>query len=70
MKPRTVLIIIFVVIVAIFAWDVSLYMDNTPRNSITQVIIDLTKVSPLVPAFVGFFFGFMTAHLFDTGRQK
>ena len=48
--------------IAILIWDVWLYSDEIPRNSITQVIIDLTAKSPMTPALIGFFTGLLFGH--------
>lgn len=68
MKPETVLGIfagIFALtVIGIMSWDWTLYRDNTPRNSITQAIIDVSKKFPLLAWAIGFLFGFLTAHFY------
>ena len=60
-------IFIFVLIAAV---DIYLYSDNIERNSITQVVIDATEKTPLVPWAVGFIMGALTFHFFDSYKQK
>jgi len=69
MTKKLVLLICFLIFAAVMAWDASLYMDAIPGNSITQVVVELSSKSKLVPAFIGFFFGFLMAHFFDDSRQ-
>lgn len=65
MAKPTVRIIIVTVFIAVLGFDAYLYSDNIPGNSISQVIIEASDKSKLVPAFVGFLFGFLTSHFFD-----
>lgn len=69
MKPKQVAISIVTIFAAIIGYDVWLYSDGIPGNSISQVIIELSGVSPLVPWFVGFLFGALTMHFFDTYKE-
>jgi len=50
--------------IAIIAWDVYLYRDKIPGNSITQVIIKLSKDKPIIPAAIGAEMGFLFGHWF------
>jgi hypothetical protein len=65
-KPKQVAISIVVIFVCIIGFDIWLYSDEVPGNSISQVIIDASTVSPLVPWFIGLLMGFTSAHFFDT----
>jgi len=69
MKPKQVAISIVLIFAAIIAYDIWLYSDGVPGNSISQVIIDLSAISPLVPAFIGFLCGFLFAHFWDTYKE-
>ena len=64
MTPALVALICAGIFVAILIWDAFLYSDKVERNSISQVVIDLTKRSPLVPWAIGFMMGFLTAHFY------
>lgn len=65
MAPTAVALICTLIFLAIIVWDLYLYLDGKPRNSISQVVIDLTKKTPLVPWAIGFLFGALTMHFFD-----
>lgn len=65
MAPTAVALICTLIFLAIIVWDLYLYLDGKPRNSISQVVIDLTKKSPLVPWAIGFLMGGLTLHFFD-----
>lgn len=69
MKPKQVAISIVVIFVCIIGFDIWLYSDGVPGNSISQVIIAAAEKSPLVPWFVGFLFGALTMHFFDTYKE-
>ena len=69
MKPKYVWLFIAGFILAVFVFDVYLYSDGVPGNSITQVIITASGVSNLVPWAVGFLMGFLAAHFFDTYQE-
>lgn len=58
------------VFMAIIAWDVWLYLDGVPGNSISQVIISGAEDYPIVAWAVGFLMGFLTAHWFDPKAQE
>lgn len=58
------------IFVAIFVWDVWLYTDDIPDNSISQVIISATAASPLVAWFVGLIMGGLSVHWFETPKGK
>jgi len=65
MKTGLVAFISFVVIpIAILTWDWFLYGDKIPRNSISQVVIDLSSKYPMVPFSIGFGMGLLSAHWF------
>lgn len=70
MSKKLVAITIVAIFVGILVWDAFLYSDDVARNSITQVIIDLSKQSALVPWFFGMVMGFLGAHLFDSSEQE
>lgn len=69
MKPKQVAISILLIFFAIIAFDVWLYSDGVPGNSITQVIIAYSELSPLLPFFIGFLMGFLAAHFFDSYKE-
>jgi len=69
MSKTLVFVICCCIFAAILGWDASLYMDAVPGNSITQVVVELSSKSKLIPAFIGFFFGFLMAHFFDDSKQ-
>lgn len=62
MTPTIVAILCVLIGLIILVWDAFLYLDNRERNSISQVVIDLTKKSPLVPALIGFAVGLLFGH--------
>jgi hypothetical protein len=69
---RTLVAIIALGIIpaAIIGFDIWLYIDNVPGNSISQVIIWLTSFSPLVPFMFGFFMGALIVHWFEAYFYK
>lgn len=69
MSAKAVWVGIAALLIGITAWDVYLYVDGIPGNSISQVIIDAASVSSLVPFFVGFLFGALGLHWFDSYRE-
>lgn len=69
MKPKQVLMSIIFIFVAIIGYDIYLYSDGISGNSISQVIIAAAEKSPLVPWFVGFLFGALTMHFFDSYKE-
>lgn len=69
MTSKQVAISIIVIFLAIIGYDVWLYSDGIPGNSISQVIIDLSAVSPLVPWLIGFIMGGLTFHFFDSYKE-
>ncbi len=70
MKPKYVALLCILIFISIIGWDVALYSDSTPKNSITQVVVELSKEWPIIPAAIGFFMGALFIHLFDTTNQK
>lgn len=68
-KKSKVLIGIIVIFLTIIGWDVYLYMDGVAGNSISQVIIELSEKSMLVPWFIGLLMGFLGAHFFDNYKE-
>lgn len=62
MTPTMVAAVCFLIFVLILVWDAWLYADKTDRNSISQVIIDVSGRLPIVPALIGFFVGLMFGH--------
>ena len=62
MTPTLVALTCGVIFVAIIVWDVYLYLDGRPRNSISQVVIDLSKKNQTLPWFVGFLMGWCVGH--------
>lgn len=69
MSKNLVLLTCLCAFLGVMAWDASLYLDAVPGNSITQVVVELSSKSKLVPAFIGFLFGFLMAHFFDDSKQ-
>lgn len=68
MNPSSVAFVciggIFLILLAICLWDSWLYTDKIERNSITQVTIDYSKKYPIIAWSIGFFMGFLSAHLY------
>lgn len=62
-------VVIIGVFTGILAFDAYLYLDSIPRNSISQVIIDASAKSALLPWFIGLVMGFLGAHWFDNYKQ-
>ena len=62
MTPSLVLFVCVLITAAILCWDYYLYHDKEDRNSISQVVIDLSRKSPMVPALIGFFIGLLFGH--------
>jgi len=61
MNPQLLTFIIFITWLAILLiWDLYLYLDSKPRNSITQVTIDYSKKYPIIP----FLWGFLIGHFY------
>lgn len=50
--------------VGIIGWDVWLYFDEVPGNTISQILISGSEASPYVPLGLGLFIGWFVAHLF------
>lgn len=65
MKKKFVYIFIGVIFLLVVLFDIYLYSDGVPGNSITQVIIEASKASMLVPWGIGLLMGFLGAHFFD-----
>lgn len=70
MKPNTVALTIVAITLTIVAWDVYLYMDSIDRNSISQVIIDATEATALVPWVIGLLMGGLAVHWFEARPVK
>lgn len=70
MKKAYVWAFIFLIIAVIAGFDVYLYNDGMPGNSITQVIVAAIKANPLFAGLVGFIFGGLFFHFFDTKNQS
>lgn len=62
MSPSTVTLTCGVIFVAIIVWDVYLYLDGRPRNSISQVVIDLSKKNQTLPWLIGLIMGWCVGH--------
>lgn len=69
MKTKYVWLFIFAIIACIAGFDVMLYSDDVIGNSITQVLIAFIGSSPLAAGGVGFIFGALFFHLFDTKKE-
>lgn len=65
MTPQLVLKICGCIFFAILVWDLYLDLDGRKRNTISQAIIDKSKVKPLLPWFIGFVMGALTFHWFE-----
>ena len=50
-------VLIVVVTIAILAFDLYLYRDKYPGNTISQVIIKRTKSRPIIPFLCGLLMG-------------
>lgn len=70
MAIKWVWVFCFSVFFLVIGMDIYLYNDDIERNAITQVVIDATKQSSLVPFFIGFFMGGLGIHFFDNHTQK
>lgn len=68
MNTRYVWLFIAATFLIIVVFDIYLYSDGVPGNSISQVIIDAAKF-PLVPFFVGFLMGGLALHWVDTYKE-
>lgn len=66
LSKKQVLIGSGLVFVGIIGFDVYLYSDGTPGNSISQAIIYYSREVLLIPWFIGFLMGFLAAHFFDS----
>lgn len=69
MRTKTVGIIIIATFALILGFDAYLYSDGIPGNSISQVIIEWSDKSALVPWFVGLLMGFLGGHFFDSYKE-
>lgn len=69
MSKTKILYLILAVFVFILGFDVYLYSDGVPGNSISQVIIYYSQKSLLLPWFVGLVMGFLGAHFFDNYKE-
>ena len=70
MTTKYVWIFIFVIFFLVIGMDVYLYNDDIERNAITQVVMDASNLSHLVPFFIGCFMGGLGVHFFDNYTQK
>lgn len=70
MSKRKVLIIIILIPVLILIWDAMLYGDTLAGNSITQVIREIVGSSTLAAGALGFAFGGLFFHFFDSTEQR
>jgi hypothetical protein len=50
-------IVVAVIAIGALLWDIWLYADKHPGNSITQVVIARSKQYPIIPFALGFLFG-------------
>lgn len=64
MTPTLVALTCALIFLAIIVWDVYLYLDGRPRNSISQVVIDNSKKYPMLPWGIGFLMGWLTGHFY------
>lgn len=62
MSPILVAVSCLCIFICIIIWDIILYADKTARNSISQVVIDLSKKNQTLPWFVGFLMGWCVGH--------
>lgn len=62
MTPTLVAITCGLIFLAIVVWDVYLYLDGRPRNSISQVVIDNSKKYPMLPWAIGLVMGLLAGH--------
>lgn len=69
MKINTILLIIVGVFVAILGFDIYLYSDGVPGNSISQVIIHYSEKSMMLPWFIGLVMGLLASHFFDNYKE-
>lgn len=65
MSRSCVWVFILFIFALVIGVDIYLYTDSIDRNSISQVIIDGTKTSPLVAWFVGLIMGGLAVHWFE-----
>lgn len=70
MTTKYVGLFILFTFLAIVGFDIYLYTDDISRNSISQVIIDMTAQSPLVAWFVGLLMGGLAVHWFEEPRRE
>lgn len=70
MTTKWVWVFIFFIFFLVIGVDIYLYNDDIPRNAITQVTIDASYQSHLVPFFVGFLMGALAIHFFDNHTQR
>jgi len=57
------------IFIGILIFDLCLYLDGVPGNSVTQTIIYYSGKTALVPFFIGFLMGFLGAHFFDNYKE-
>jgi hypothetical protein len=57
MESGAVEIIIVVATILILVWDLYLYIDKYPDNTISQIIIKRTKSRPIIPFLCGLLMG-------------
>lgn len=70
MTTKWVWVFCFFIFFLVIGVDIYLYNDDIERNAITQVVIDATKDSALVPFFIGCFMGGLGIHFFDDHKQR
>lgn len=64
MSKKTVIAIMIAATVAIIGWDVWLYFDDVPGNTISQIVITGSESSPYVPLGLGLFIGWLIGHFY------
>lgn len=64
MTTWLVVAVCILIFILILLWDAWLYADKVERNSISQVVIDLSKKSPFLPWFIGLVMGILAGHWF------
>lgn len=70
MKQKHVFLTCLAIIAAVLVWDVYLYADAIPGNSISQVIWDWSHMAPILPAMMGFVVGYLFCHFFGDGPAQ
>lgn len=70
MTTKHVLLFCLGIIAVIAGFDIYLYADAIPQNSITQITIRLSKEYQIIPWGIGFLMGYITAHFYDPKAQE